>query len=239
MGCLAARNDRSLGDRQNNPSQGFTPFLTTPARFLPGDEKQCQDYRLALARAGIEAELRILFDAEHPANSYSALTEASHQCAGAHLSTLARRLNDQLQVIRYALQVQRLPLTESETRVHAALDQARLLDQHIAPEIAQDLGRWNTTILEPLSTLTQTERDLAGEIQRAVQPRPAEGTEIDLLQLLAASSSGRQIDLRGLIIHLLDQGSETVDLDAIMTDLRFLFQKNQVSIHVGLLQEDR
>ena len=40
-------------------------------------------------------------------------------------------------------------------------------------------------------------------------------------------------------MHLLDQGSETVDLDAIMTDLRSLFQKNQVSIHVGLLQEDR
>jgi len=94
-------------------------------------EKQCQDYRLALARAGIEAELRIPFDAEHPSNSYNALAEASHQCAVVHLSTLARRLNDQLQVIRYALQVQRLPLTESETRVHAALDQARLLDQHI------------------------------------------------------------------------------------------------------------
>jgi hypothetical protein len=202
-------------------------------------EKQCQDYRLALARAGIEAELRIPFDTEHPSNSYGALAEASHQCAVAHLSTLTRRLNDQLQIIRYALQVQRLPLTESETCVQAALAQAKLLDQQIAPEIAQDLVRWNTTILESLSTLTQTERDLAGEIQRAVQPRPAEGTEIDLLHLLATSSSGRQIDLRGLIMHLLDQGSETVDLDAIMTDLRSLFQKNQVSIHVGLLQQDR
>ena len=124
-------------------------------------EKQCQDYRLALARAGIEAELRILFDAEHPSNSYSALTEASHQCAVAHLSTLTRRLSDQLQVIRYALQVQRLPLTESETCVHAALAQANLLDQQNSPETAQDLSRWNTTILTPLSALNQTERDLS------------------------------------------------------------------------------
>lgn len=202
-------------------------------------EKRCQAYRKALARSGIEAELRILFDTEHPSNSYNALAETALQYAVAHLSALARRFNDQLQIVRYALQVQQLPLEDSETRVHLALEQAKLLDQQIAPEIAHDLNRWDKALLEPLSVLTQTERELATEIQRAVQPRPAEGTEINLLQLLAASSSGRQIDLRGLIIHLLDQGSETVDLGAIMTDLRSLFQKNQVSIHVGLLQQNR
>lgn len=202
-------------------------------------ERQCQNYRSALAHAGIEAELKIPFDAEHPSNSYGVLAEASHQCVVSYLSALTRRLNDQLQVIRYALQVQQLPLVESETRVRTTLNQAKLLEQQITPEMAQDLDQWNTIILESLATLTRAEQDLVGDIRRAVQPRPAEGSEVDLLRLLSSSSSGRLIDLRELIIHLLDRGSETVDLDAIMIDLRSLFQKNQISIHVRPLQDNR
>jgi len=55
------------------------------------------------------------------------------------------------------------------------------------------------------------------------------------MDLLQADKTGQQIDLRGLILSLIEQGETNVDLEKLMVDLKSLFQKNQISIHIELI----
>jgi sirohydrochlorin ferrochelatase len=90
-----------------------------------------------------------------------------------------------------------------------------------------------------LLELQSQEQEISEEVQQAVEQRPPVGTEVRLIELLRASSSGQQVDLRGLIIHLLEQGESEADLDALMKDLQSLFQKNQISIHISLVTPNK
>jgi hypothetical protein len=84
--------------------------------------------------------------------------------------------------------------------------------------------------------LDKEERGLTSEVQQAIQPRAPEGTEVRLMELISANTTGPQTDLRELILRLLDHGDAKVDLDALMSDLQSLFQKNQVAVHISPLQ---
>jgi hypothetical protein len=100
----------------------------------------------------------------------------------------------------------------------------------------RDLRGFQAVVLARVVALDKEERELTGELQRAIQPRAPEDTEVRLMELISVNATDRQTDLRELIIRLLDQGEEKVNLNALMKDLQSLFQKNQIAIHISLLQ---
>jgi hypothetical protein len=53
--------------------------------------------------------------------------------------------------------------------------------------------------------------------------------------LLQSASGSSDVDLYGVIMHQLDQGDESIDLDQLMKQLISLFQKNQIGIRIRLL----
>jgi len=201
-------------------------------------ERQCQAYREALAEAGIKVALNIPFDQEHPTESYSALSQSVVDLAKEYCGELLQNLRSLQQVVRYGIRVQQMSLSDTEVRVHKALDQVLDIERQLAPETLEGLECFRQGTLARLIELTSATRRLAEEAQQAIQPRPPEGTEVRLMKLLAESSSRQSIDLRGLVTRLLDQGEEEVDLEALMQDLQSLFQKNQISIHISLLHSN-
>ncbi len=55
-----------------------------------------------------------------------------------------------------------------------------------------------------------------------------------MIESIRASNTGQEIDLRELIIRLIDQKEGIVNLGALMHDLESLFQKNLVDIRIRL-----
>ena len=108
------------------------------------------------------------------------------------------------------------------------------LDQ-LKPETVKDINTFKNVIILELASISAQERDLNGLVQNALQPRAPQGSEVGLLQLVR-SIPNQQTDLRELIMRLMDQGSKDVDLNTLMKDLEFLFQKNQIAIRISLLQ---
>ena len=80
----------------------------------------------------------------------------------------------------------------------------------------------------------EEEKKLGEEVQEATQQRPAQGSELILMEFIQSGSTGQEIDLRELIIRLMDRREERVNLDALMNDLESLFQKNLVDIRIKL-----
>jgi hypothetical protein len=199
-------------------------------------DRQCQAYQQALADAGIEADLRVPFDQEHPTESYDVLTQSVGRAVSVHLSTLERRLGNLLQVARYGIQVQRLPLEDAESRICLASQHVTEASGQVTAEVLRDLKGFQAGVLARMVALAKEERELTSEVQRAIQPRAPEGTEVRLRELISVNTTGRQTDLRELILRLLDQGEEKVNLNTLMQDLQSLFQKNQIAIHLSLLQ---
>ena len=83
------------------------------------------------------------------------------------------------------------------------------------------------------------EKKLEEEVQEAIQQRPAAGNELKLMKLLQPSGFGQEVDLRELIMRLIDQREGSVDLSALMDDLKSLFQKNLVDLHIKLSGSER
>jgi hypothetical protein len=199
-------------------------------------DRQCQTYQQALADVGIEADLRVPFDQEHPTESYDVLTQSVGRAVSVHLGTLERRLVNLLQVARYGIQVQRLSLEDAESRIHLAIQHVAEASNQITIEVLRDLKEFQVGVLAHMVALDKEECGLTSEVQQAIQPRAPEGTEVRLMELISANTTGPQTDLRELILRLLDHGDAKVDLDALMSDLQSLFQKNQVAVHISPLQ---
>ena len=113
-------------------------------------------------------------------------------------------------------------------RFHCTKDQSRRTQTHLC------LGK----SIEIVS-LSKDVQDLSVAAQDSLQPRPPEGTELRLMELLAKRGDRQEADLRELITNLLEQGEEEVDLQALMGDLQSLFQKNQIAIHISQLHRER
>jgi hypothetical protein len=82
--------------------------------------------------------------------------------------------------------------------------------------------------------LVEEEKKLAEEVQQAIQQRPAAGSELKLMKLLQSNGFEQEVDLRELIMRIIDQREGTVDLSALMRNLESLFQKNLVDISIKL-----
>ena len=59
------------------------------------------------------------------------------------------------------------------------------------------------------------------------------------MKLFQSNGFGQEVDLRELIMRLIDQREGTVDLSALMQDVESLFQKNLVDVHIKLAGSER
>jgi hypothetical protein len=202
-------------------------------------DHQRQIYQQLLANAGIQAELRVPFDREKPAESQAALMALVRDALDRHFSWLYMNLKNSLQIIRYSIQVQGLELANVEARTHRSLKSATKLREQIRIQVISDQQSFEKTILKPLLDLTEEEKKLGDEVQQATQQRPAVGTELKLMKPLQSRSFEQDVDLRTLIMRLIDQREGTVDLSTLMHDLESLFQKNLVDITVKIAGNER
>jgi exonuclease VII small subunit len=198
-------------------------------------EQQRQRYESALNQAGRDTHLRIPFDQQNPAESYSALFETVQQVLSSYLTDLQRRLNQVIQKIRYAEQVQGVDLVQAEKQAAAALQQAIRLSDLLSIERLRDMKKAQETLLDPLQETHKQEQALAKDVQHALQKRAPNDQERELLARLQELGTKGEIDLYSLIMRQIDQEDEAVDLDQLLTDLQALFQKNQIGIRIRLL----
>ena len=198
-------------------------------------EAVCKSFREALAQAGVAGEIEIPFDQERPQSSYTALNGTVSRLATTHIEALIQRIRSQTQIIRYGNQVQGLTLDQAEEQAEKLFLRLSTVVGQLKPEAVKDEDTFKTVTIPELADISAQERELNLLVQTALQPRAPQGTEVDLLDLVR-SVANQQTDLRELIMRLIDQGSEDVNLDALMRDLESLFQKNQIAIRVSLLR---
>ena len=106
--------------------------------------------------------------------------------------------------------------------------------RQLKPESVKNEDAFMNATIPELVDISAQERELNTLVQTALQPRAPQGTEVELLHLVQ-SVPNQQTDLRELIMRMIDQGSENVNLDALMKDLESLFQKNQIAIRISVL----
>lgn len=219
-------------------SKDIVKYTQQIARWLDGRrqdfDEQCLTYQQLLATAHIRTELKIPFDRERPTESQTALVLLVQASLERYFVLLESKLNNSLQIIRYGIQVQSLPLEHVEKQAKEALEEFAPLKEQINTEIIGDVLKFKSNILKPLIDLTEEERRLKTEVQQATQKRPAQGTELKLIESIRDSNTGQEIDLRELIIRLMDQKEGIVNLSALMHNLESLFQKNLVDIRIRL-----
>lgn len=225
MWKLAYRNIKEISDEvmewQGSRRQDF--------------ELRCREYQQSLALAGLNIDLAIPFDPDNPTESYNALTRTVRTQVDNYLQTVSRRLNRNLQILRYGLRVQNLPLRESEQRGSIAQQRLAELKEVLRAAQIDELGQLQSKIIEPLAQVVMEEHHLEQDVSQSLQKRPAAENEIRVMSLLEANAKGEQIDLRSLILSLIEQNNNDVDLDRLMHELQSLFQKNQISLTIGIL----
>lgn len=200
-------------------------------------EEQCLTYQQLLANAHIKAELKIPFDRERPNESQAVLLAQVGHHLNDYLEKFSEKLKASLQVIRYCIQVQGANLSVAETKAGQTYENALRLKKQITPEILGDLTHFKSLIL-PLIALANEQKQLEIEIRQATQQRPAEGSELRLMEIFRSMNAAEGIDLRGVIISLINQEG-TVSLSALMHDLESLFQKNLIDMRVRLSRSER
>ncbi|MDD1443611.1 hypothetical protein MEO93_25320, partial [Dolichospermum sp. ST_sed3] len=201
-------------------------------------EQKCQGYQVVLNQAGIQIELKVPFDPEHPAASVDALID--QVCTGLqrYLNILSDSISQAATTIKYSIKVQKLPLEKDERQAYLALQMVDKLQKVLTVEMLRDFDTFRDRIIQLLVKLSLEEKTLRTEVQGAIKKRPPEGTEVRLMSLLKTRQGGHQIDLRGLIIGLIEQGEDDVNLEKLMADLESLFQKNQISIHLDSMSSN-
>ena len=224
-------------------SKDIVKYTQQIARWLDGRrqdfDEQCLTYQQLLATAHIRTELKIPFDRERPTDSQTALVLLVQASLERYFVLLESKLKNSLQIIRYGIQVQGLALEHVEKQAKEALEGFAPLKTQINPEIIGDVLKFKSNILKPLIDFTEEERRLKSEVQQATQKRPAQGSELKLIESIRDNNTGQEIDLRELIIRLMDQKEGIVKLSALMHDLESLFQKNLVDIRIRLARGEQ
>lgn len=198
-------------------------------------DKQRRRYEQVLNEAGVDTRLRIPFDQQNPVESYSALYDTVQQYLAGFLANMERRLNQAIQKIRYAEQVQGADLAQAEQQVGRMAEGVEKLRASLSPELLRDMARAEDELLRPLQEIYETEQAVAIQVQRALEKRPMAEGEAELLRLLQSIAANGEADLYSLIMRQIDQDTEDFDLEELMAWLQGLFQKNQIGIRVRLL----
>lgn len=200
-------------------------------------EQKCQSYQTVLHKAELKIDLRVPFDPEHPNASVDALL--NQVCGGLqrYLNVLNDIINQAAITIKYAIKVQKLPLDQVEIQAQKAIQMAVDLQSELTVEKLSDFDNFEENVVPQFIKLATEEQSLMTEVQRAIQKRQPVGSEINLIQMIDESESKR-VDLRGLIIKMLEKSDEIVDLDDLMGSITSLFKKNQISIFIVAQAED-
>ena len=188
-------------------------------------------------KAELKIDLRVPFDPEHPNASVDALL--NQVCGGLqrYLNVLNDIINQAAITIKYAIKVQKLPLDQVEIQAQKAIQMAVDLQSELTVEKLSDFDNFEENVVPQFIKLATEEQSLMTEVQRAIQKRQPVGSEINLIQMIDESESKR-VDLRGLIIKMLEKSDEIVDLDDLMGSITSLFKKNQISIFIVAQAED-
>ena len=198
-------------------------------------ERQRSGYEASLIRIGLSARLRIPFDQQRPEESYSALVDTVYQELTQHLAELQSKLNQMLQKARYAGKVQKADLASVEAQAIEILKNIEHLQRHVTTTLLRDGERSEAELFQPLYEINQRANELAKAVQDALQKRPPDANEEQLLQLLQSISKRNEIDLYSLIMLMLDQEEQSIELNELMDNLQGLFQKNQIGMRIRLL----
>lgn len=200
-------------------------------------EERCLTYQQLLANAHIKAELKIPFDRERPNESQMVLLTQVERYLDDYLEKLSEKLKASLEVIRYCIQVQGADLSSAEAQAMQTYEKAGCLRDQITLEMIGDPTHFKTLVL-PLISLAEEQKKLDAEILQATKQRPAEDSELRLMEIFQTATAVDGIDLRGVIISLINREG-TVNLSAVMHDLESLFQKNLIDIRVRLSRSER
>ena len=195
-------------------------------------EQKCQSYQLVLNQAGLQIDLKVPFDPEHPNASVDALLKQVSSGLQRYLNVLSSTIVQAVTTIRYSIKVQKLPLEKVEQQAQKALLNAELLQKELTAEKLGDFGIFKGRIIQQLVALATEEQSLRFEVQTAIQKQKPEGSEIRLMEMLDGSTQPQRADLRGLIIRMLESGDDSVDLDDLMASITSLFKKNQISVFI-------
>lgn len=202
-------------------------------------EHKCQSYQIVLNQAGLQIELKVPFDPEHPNASVDALLGQVNSGLLRYLSSLSSTIIQAVTTIRYSIKVQRLPLEKVEQQAQKALQNAEQLQKEFTTEKISDFEIFKEVIIQQLVALATEEQSLRSEVQKAIQKKNPEGSEIRLMEMLDGSTQSQRADLRGLIIRMLESGDDSVDLDDLMVSITSLFKKNQISVFIIPQGEER
>ncbi len=197
--------------------------------------KRCRLFESLFASAEITLSLSIPFDSERPSESYAVFKENVRAKLSQTLDDLDVQLSRASQSIQYAIQVQNLDLRSAEKGIQACKQKIPELMELQRSITLDDLDKFSTQIIHPLAALQRERQAINGQVQRSLSRREPEGSEIQLMEMLRTHASSGRVDLRSLILQLLNQRQEDVVLKDLMDTLQSLFQKNQITIHINLM----
>jgi len=195
-------------------------------------EQKCHSYQLVLSQAGLQIDLKIPFDPEHPNASVDALLNQVNSGLQRYLSALSNTIVQAVTTIRYSIKVQKLPLEKVEEQAQKVLQIAEQLQKELTVEKLSSFEIFKERIVQRLIALSADEQSLSSEVKSAIHKQSPEGFEIRLMEMLDGSTQSQRADLRGLIIRMLESGDNSVDVDDLMDSITSLFKKNQISVFI-------
>jgi hypothetical protein len=196
-------------------------------------------YQTALKDLGVNADIRVPFDSEHPAESSNVLHDQVSTLVQQHIGSMAVRLNHILEVSEFAIKVQKLGLQSQQVQAQSLIDEISRLGTDFSADKISDPEQFNTYVIAPIQKVIKEEKALYQAVRKSLKPGKPKGPELALYDILVKSNG--QMDLRSLITSLLEKGDENIDLDNIMQNIKSLFQKNLIDIRLNALdsQEDK
>lgn len=195
-------------------------------------EQKCQSYQLVLTQAGLQIDLKVPFDPEHPNASIDSLLNQVNSGLQRYLNALSSTILQAATTIRYSIKVQKLPLEKIEQQAQKALQNAEQLQKELTTEKLSDFDIFKEKVVKQLVALGTEEQSLRSEVQSVIQKQKPEGFEIRLMKMLEGLPQSQRADLRGLIISMLENGDDSLDLDELMESITSLFKKNQISVFI-------
>jgi len=195
-------------------------------------EQKCNNYQLILDKANFQIDLKVPFDPENPNSSVEALLSQVNSGLLRYLSILNEMIGQEATTIRYAIKVQKADLESVEIRAQNALKSLNHLQKELSIDKLQDFEFFKVNIVQQLVQLSNEEQSLRAVVQKAIQKQIPQGSEVKLMEMLDGSSSTQRIDLKLLIIKMLENGYDEIDLNDLMRDVTALFKKNQISVYI-------
>lgn len=190
-------------------------------------------YQNALKSLGIVAEVRIPFDPENPAESVNVLHNQVYTSIRQYIDGLENRLQQILEVTKFALNVQKLDLQAQQANTQNLIEEIASLKTVITVNSIGNSDTFNVAVVTPIQAIISAEKALYQSIRKALKPGEPTGTEIVLYQILEQSRG--QVDFKSLITRLIEKGNGDVNLDEIMENIKSLFQKNRLEIRLNVL----